>query len=93
MQNLTWTSLFSDGCIKLTRRNENLYLISRYIRPYFTDLRNDHFSQVIRKISQTRSSADFIALKEMKDEDKSHKNSPLKTVRSEDIMLEAVNLN
>lgn len=64
-----------------------------YIRPYFTDLKNDHFSHMIRKISQTRSSAEFIALKEVKEDDGIRKNTPLRTVKSEDILLETVNLN
>jgi hypothetical protein len=46
---------------------------------------------VIRKISQTRSSAEFIALKELKEEDETFR--PLKTTKSEDIMMETVNLN
>ena len=81
-----------DGYTTLMQRK--LYFLNySYIRPYFTDLRNDHFAQVIRKMSQTRSSAEFIALKEIKEEDQGRKNSPLKTIKSEDILLEAVNLN
>ena len=71
--------------------------VFRYIRPYFTDLSNDHFAQIVRRISQPKDGKDFIALKNLDEGEikatSYDTNQTMKTAPSDDVLLEAVSLN